>query len=141
MTTKMVVESRNLLQRCSAHVAPQAHKRFAIVMFYVTLGVTRMDKIKNEFIRGTAHLRQIGDKVKLGWWYGRMQRQNAGYIGKRMLCLELPGKRRRGRPKTRFMDVVREDMRVIGVSDTTSRRNWKLRRPLMGAAERKRRRS
>ena len=31
------------------------------------------------------------------------------------LCLELPGKRRRGRPKTRFMDVVREDMRVVGV--------------------------
>ena len=28
----------------------------------------------------------------------------------------------------RFMDVIREDMRVVGVSDrdTTSRRNWKL---------------
>ena len=44
-----------------------------------------------------------------------MQRWNGEYIGKRMLCLELPGKRRRGRPKTRFMDVVREDMQVIGV--------------------------
>ena len=58
-----------------------------------------------------------------------MQRRNAEYIGKRMLCLELPGKRRRGRPKTRFMDVVREDMRVVGVSDrdTESRRNRRLR--------------
>ena len=36
---------------------------------------------------------------------------------KKMLSLELPGKRRRGRPKMRFMDVVREDMRVVGVSD------------------------
>ena len=35
----------------------------------------------------------------------------------------------RGRPKTRFMDVVRENMRVVGVSDrdTASRRNWRLR--------------
>ena len=58
-----------------------------------------------------------------------MQRPNAEYIGKRMLCLEMPGKRRRGRPKTRFMDVIREDMRVVGVSDrdTASRRNWRLR--------------
>ena len=38
-------------------------------------------------------------------------------------------RRRRGRPKTRFMDVVREDMRVFGVSDrdTASWRNWRLR--------------
>lgn len=27
-----------------------------------------------------------------------------------MLNMELPGKRKRGRPKRRFMDVVREDM-------------------------------
>ena len=50
-----------------------------------------------------------------------MQRWNTEYIGKRMLCLELPGKRRRGRPKTRFMDVIREDMRVVGVSDRIRR--------------------
>ena len=58
-----------------------------------------------------------------------MQRWNAEYISKRMLSLELPGKRRRGRPQTRFMDVVREDMRVVGVSDKdmASRRNWRLR--------------
>ena len=97
-------------------------------MLRFSLGVTRMDKIKNEFIRGTAHVRQIGDKVREARlrWYGHVQRRNAEYIGKRMLCLELPGKRRRGRPKTRFMDVVREDMRVVGVSDrdTASRRNW-----------------
>ena len=85
-----------------------------------------MDKIKNEFIRGTAHVRQIGEKVREARlrWYGYVQRQNAEYIVKRMLCLELPGKRRRGRPKTRFMD-----MRVVGVSDrdTESMINWRLR--------------
>ena len=45
--------------------------------------------------------------------------------------MELPGKRRRGRPKMRFVDVVREDMQVVGVSDRgmVSRRNWRLQTP------------
>ena len=89
-----------------------------------------MNKIKNEFIRGTAKVRQIGDKVREArlMWYGHVQRQNEGYIGKRMLCLELPDKRRIGKPKTRFIDVVRGDMRVVGVSErnTASWRNWRL---------------
>ena len=57
-----------------------------------------------------------------------MQRWNEEYIGKRMLCLVMPCKRRRGRPKMRFMDVVREDIQVVGVSDRdmASRRNWRL---------------
>ena len=50
-----------------------------------------------------------------------MQTQNAEYIGKRMLWLELTCKRRRGRPKTSFVDVVREDMRVVGVSGRETR--------------------
>ena len=99
-------------------------------MLRFCLGVTRMDKINNEFIRGTAQVRQIGDKVREARlrWHGYVQRRNAEYIGKKM-CLELPGKRRRGRPKTRFVDVLREDMRVVGVSDRdmTSRKNWRLR--------------
>ena len=96
----------------------------------IFFGVTRMDKIKNEFIRGTAKVRQLGDKFREARlrWYGQVQRRNAEYIVKRMFCLKLPGKRRRGRPKTRFMDVVREDMRVVGVSDRdmSSRRNCRL---------------
>ena len=81
-------------------------------MLRFSLVIMRMDKIKNEFVGVTAQVRQIGDKVKEARlrWCGHMQRWNAEYIGKRMLCLELPGKRRRGRPKTRFMDVVRENM-------------------------------
>ena len=33
-----------------------------------------------------------------------------------MLRMELPGKRKRGRPKRRFMDVVKEDMTGNGRS-------------------------
>ena len=50
-----------------------------------------------------------------------------GYIGRRMLRMELPGKRKRGRPKRRFMDVVKEDMAEVEVTeeDTVDRRNWR----------------
>ncbi|KAF7657713.1 hypothetical protein LDENG_00023190 [Lucifuga dentata] len=34
-----------------------------------------------------------------------------------MLRLELPGRRLRGRPKMRFMDAVKEDMKLVGVRE------------------------
>lgn len=42
-----------------------------------SLGVTRMDGIRNEFIRGTAQVRE----VRLGW-FGHVQRWDSGYTGK-----------------------------------------------------------
>ena len=48
-------------------------------------------------------------------------------ILRRMLRMELPGKRKRGRPKRRFMDVVKEDMAEVEVTeeDTEDRTNWR----------------
>ena len=40
-----------------------------------------------------------------------------GYIGRMMLRMELPGMRKRGRSKRRYMDAVREDMAVVGVTE------------------------
>ena len=55
------------------------------------------------------------------------QTKDDGYIGRRMLRMELPGKRKRGRPKRRFMDVVKEDMAEVEVTeeDTVDRNNWR----------------
>ena len=41
--------------------------------------------------------------------------------------MELPGMRRRGMPKRRFMDAVREDMQGFGVrvENTENRLKWK----------------
>ena len=62
-------------------------------------------------------------------------------IGRRMLRMELPGKSRRGRPKRRFMDVVKEDMAEVEVTeeDADDRSNWRnpLWRPLMGKSRKK----
>ncbi|KAI5109063.1 hypothetical protein C0J45_0460, partial [Silurus meridionalis] len=88
-------------------------------MLRFSLGVTKMDKIRNEFIRGTAHVGGFGDKVREARlrWFGHVQRRDMNYIGRRMLRMEPPGRRRRERPRRRFMDVVREDMQVVGVKE------------------------
>ena len=54
-------------------------------------------------------------------------RRNEEYVGKRVLHMELPGTRRSGRPKRRFMDAVREDMRDLRVTeeDAKNRGKWK----------------
>ncbi len=64
------------------------------------------------YIRGTAQVGTFVDKVReVGpIWFGRVQRRDAGYDGRRVLRMERPGRRRRGRPKGRDMDVVMEDM-------------------------------
>ncbi|KAF7669562.1 hypothetical protein LDENG_00173740 [Lucifuga dentata] len=69
-----------------------------------------MDRIRNEHIRGTAHVRYFGDKVREARlrWFGHVQRRDSEHIGRRML-------RPRRRPKRRLMDVVKEDMKLVGV--------------------------
>ena len=59
--------------------------------------------------------------------FGHVQRRDSGHIGRRMLEMELPGRRQRGWPKRRFMDAVKENMQVVGVSveDTENRLKWK----------------
>ncbi|KAI5622211.1 hypothetical protein C0J50_18273 [Silurus asotus] len=98
-------------------------------MLRFLLGVTRMDRIRNEFIRGTAHVGCFGDTVRKARlrWFGHVQRRDMNYIGRRMLRMDLQGRRKRGRPRWRFMDVVREDMQVVGVkeADVEDRVVWR----------------
>ncbi|KAK3511554.1 hypothetical protein QTP70_009660 [Hemibagrus guttatus] len=74
-------------------------------MLRFSLGVTRLDRIRNEYIRGTAHVGRFGDKVREARlrWFGHVQRRESEYIGRRMLDMELPGRRQRGRPKRSFL--------------------------------------
>ena len=93
------------------------------------LGVTRLDKIKNKYVRGTTHVRQFGDKAREARlrWFGHIKRRDEAYVGRRMLEMDLPGRRKRGRPKRRYMDVMKEDMIEIGVTeeDAEDRVRWR----------------
>ena len=93
-------------------------------MLRFTMGVTRNE---NE-----------GMKMREGRlrWYGHVMRRDQEYVGRKffffflslygfimeyllkIMEMELPGKRRRGRPKRRFLDVVKEDIKEVGVKET-----------------------
>ncbi|KAK3529863.1 hypothetical protein QTP86_007275 [Hemibagrus guttatus] len=46
-------------------------------MLRFSLGVTNLDRIRNEYIRGTAHVGHLGDKVREARlrWFGHVQRR------------------------------------------------------------------
>ena len=56
-------------------------------MLRFALRVTRMDKIRNEYIRGTAQVGRFGEKTREArlTWYGHIRRKYDGYNGRRML--------------------------------------------------------
>ena len=88
-----------------------------------------MDKIRNEYMRGTAQVGKFGEKTREARLrcYGHLRRKYDGYIERRMLMMELPGKRKRGRPKRSCMDAMREDMAEVAVTedDAEDRNNWR----------------
>ena len=70
-------------------------------MLRFSLGVTRMDRIRNEYIRWTAQMGRFGEKTREARlrWYVHVRRKDDGYIGRRMPRMELPGKRKWGKAK------------------------------------------
>ena len=98
-------------------------------MLRFAMGVTRKDQIRNKYIRGTAKVERLGTKMREGRlrWYGHVMRRDQEYVGRRVMEMEIPGKRKRGRPKRRFLDVVKEDMREVGAKekDIEDRTLWR----------------
>ena len=98
-------------------------------MLRVAMEVTRKEKIRNEYITGTVKVEQLGMKMRKSRlrWYGHVMRRDQEYIGRKMMKMELPGKRKRERPKRRFLDVVKEDMGEVGARemDIENRKFWK----------------
>ena len=60
-------------------------------------------------------------------WFGHVLRREEDYIGKKVLALEVEGRRRKGRPKFRWRDKLREDLlkKDMRVEDARDRKRWK----------------
>ena len=86
-----------------------------IKMLRFAMGVTRKDKIRNEYIRGTVKVERLGMKTREGRlrWYGHVMRRDQGYVGTKMMEMKVPGNRKRGRPKRIFLNIVKEDKRKL----------------------------
>ena len=94
------------------------------------LGVTRKNKIRNEYVKGTAKIAELDDKLRTAMlrWYEHVKRREEGYVGKRMMEMAVPSRRKRVRPKKRWMDLAREDMQRVGdkEGDKVNRDKWKI---------------
>ena len=88
-------------------------------MLIFALGVTRLDKIRNRYIRGSSKLERLNTKLTEARlrWFGHVKRRDEEYVGRKVLETELPGKRRRGRQNRRFMDAIKEDMEEAAVKE------------------------
>ena len=99
-------------------------------MLRFAMGVTRKDKIRNEHIRSTVNVERLGMKMRKGRlrWYGHVMRRDQEYVGRKMMEMELPGNRKRGRPKRSFLDIVKEDMEEVGAKETDieDRKMWRM---------------
>ena len=101
-----------------------------IKMLKFAMGVTRKDKIRYEYIRSTVKVGWLGMKMREDRlrWYGHVMSRDQEYLGRKIMKMELPGKRKRGRPKRRFLDVVKEDMEEVGAKETDveGRKIWRM---------------
>ena len=100
-----------------------------VKMLRFGMGVMIKDKIRNEHIRSTVKVERLGMKMREGRlrWYGHVMRRDQEYVGRKMTEMELPGKRRRGTPKRRFLDVVKKDIGEVGAKekDVKNRKMWR----------------
>ena len=76
-------------------------------------GVTKLDKIRNESIRGTTKVGENTKKVQeiMLKWYGHVMRRKEHYVGRSAMVMKVQGIRRRGRPKRIWLDKVKDDIK------------------------------
>ena len=91
--------------------------------------VTKLDKIRNERIRGTTKVGEITKKVQERRlkWYGHVMRREEHYVGRRAMVMKVQGRRKRGRPKRRWLDKVKDEIKEKGLSadDVYDRATWR----------------
>jgi hypothetical protein len=77
-----------------------------------------MDRIKNEYIRGSLKVAPVTEKMRSKGlaWYGHVIRRDESHITKREMSMNVDGHPSRGPPKKRWMDCVKDDIRMKGVS-------------------------
>ena len=96
------------------------------------VGVTLMNKERNEKIRkecGVADIKLKMREARLKW-FGHVERREEGRGVKRAMQMEVDGsRRRRGRPKKRWIDGVTKDMEEVKVTreEAVDRGVWKRR--------------
>nr|XP_027238234.1 uncharacterized protein LOC113829294 [Penaeus vannamei] len=87
-----------------------------------------LDKIKMN-IKRTAHIRQSEGKAREAIKvFGHVRRRDEEYVNRRWMEMDPLGRRKRERPKRKFMDALKEDLREKSVTDEDRRRHVCIKR-------------
>ena len=98
-----------------------------------TRGVSLFDHMRNDDIRQEVGVIGIREKVQESRlrWYGHVQRMDDQSLVRWAMEMKVDGRRRRGRPKKRWKDNIKEDGRQVDLSVANDRKAWRAmtRRP------------
>ena len=81
-------------------------------------GVTKMDRVRNNHIRGSVKVTEVSKKIQEARlrWYGHLSRRNGEqHVAREMMEMQVNGTRRKGRPKTRWRDCIGNDLKEKGL--------------------------
>ena len=92
-------------------------------------GVSLRDRQSSDELRqrmGLDNIRDIIQRERLRW-FGHIQRMDEGNDVKKVLTLEVEGKRPVGRPKLSWMEVIKSDMKKLHLNDedASDRLRWR----------------
>ena len=85
--------------------------------------------MRNKNIQESLMVKNITERYRKARlrWFGHVKGRDQDYVGRKTLEMVPPGRRKRGRPKQRWMDCVNRDMRAIGTTkdEVHDRTGWK----------------
>lgn len=93
------------------------------------MGVTRLDKIPNDYIRRNMQVTPIDMTIRQQRfsWFGHIYRAQKNTVASMANNLDVEGKRPRGRPKQRWSDTIAKDLKELAMkpTDALDRLKWR----------------
>jgi len=95
-------------------------------------GVTLRDKERSKDIRRELRIDSITWKIRQirMRWFGHVTRMEDDNQVKKVMCMEISGKRSRGRPERRWSDNIQSDLKEFGLKEKDARNRVKWRRSI-----------
>ena len=106
---KTVVQPAMLFSICMVPLSKRQESKLEVADMRMSrwmLGLSRKDRVRNEEIRkqlGTTEMGKWCRQARLRW-YGHVKHREDDYVGRRAMEMRMPGQRKRGRPKRRWLD-------------------------------------
>ncbi|XP_068212606.1 uncharacterized protein [Palaemon carinicauda] len=92
-------------------------------------GIPRLDKVRDDLVRGATKVTEVSKKIqeKKLHWFGHVMRRDQEEVGRRMLDMDVPGRRRR-ETKEKVDGVCNsryDGKKNLTMEDRGDRRTWK----------------